>query len=410
MNTKTSNKKTGFWIRTMLICAVSSVCQADIIMDWNVVARNLVVEAKLPTPPANRVMAIVHTAMYESIKETSEAPAFGDSSVTDQAAALEATVASASHISLLNLIPKQKQQINAAYLKALSKIENGSAKDIGIEIGAQAAKTVLAARMQDGHDRLESYRPLTSAGHYVPTTIPAVPQWPQRQPWLLTSATQFRPGPPPELASAQWAKDLNEVKEIGAKNSSIRSAEQTEIAQFWEATLPPIYHGVVHSVAAQADRSVLQNARLFALVTQATDDAMIAVFDAKYHYGLWRPITAIRNADIDSNEHTERDPSWTPFIPTPMHPEYPCAHCVVAGTVGAILKAEVGDGEMPLLTTRSDTAENKQRSWDSVDAFVAEVNNARIYDGVHYRTSSEVGSEMGKKIGNLAITSWQQKQ
>ena len=175
----------------------------------------------------------------------------------------------------------------------------------------------------------ETYRPHTTAGVYVPTVIPVVPQWPQRKPWVMTSAAQFRPGPPPTLTSEVWARDYNEIKALGGKNSTRRTAEQTEIARFWEATAPPIYHGVVRSVATVPGREVTQNARLFAAVTQATDDALIAVFDAKYHYNFWRPVTAIRNGDIDGNDATERDPSWTPFIDTPMHPEYPCAHCIL---------------------------------------------------------------------------------
>jgi hypothetical protein len=143
------------------------------------------------------------------------------------------------------------------------------------------------------------------------------------------------------------------------------------------------------------------------MVTQATDDAMIAVFEAKYYFGFWRPITAIRNADIDGNDATVRDASWTPYIPTPMHPEYPCAHCVVASTVGAILKAEVGENPMPVLSTRSDTANNAMRSWPDIESFVQEVSEARIYDGVHYRSSTVVGNIMGEKIGELAVKTHQ---
>ena len=120
--------------------------------------------------------------------------------------------------------------------------------------------------------------------------MPAAPQWPQRKPWLMTSAAQFRPGPPPALASEAWARDYNEVKALGGKHSTLRTAEQTEIARFWEYSLPPIYHGVVRSVADAPGRDVTQNARLFAAVAQAMDDAMIAVFDAKYHYNFWRPV------------------------------------------------------------------------------------------------------------------------
>ena len=222
----------------------------------------------------------------------------------------------------------------------------------------------------------------------------------------MTSPAQFRPGPPPTLTSELWARDYNEIKAIGGKSSTRRTAEQTEIARFWESTMPTIYHGVVRSVAAVPGREVTQNARLFAAVTQAVDDAMIAVFDAKYHYNFWRPITAIRNGDIDGNDATERDPAWTPFIDTPMHPEYPCAHCIVASTVGTVLQAEIGTGPMPTLTTTSDTAKGAARSWTNIDDFVQEVANARIYDGVHYRTSTEVGIAMGREVGAMAVTKY----
>jgi hypothetical protein len=220
----------------------------------------------------------------------------------------------------------------------------------------------------------------------------------------MTSPAQFRPDPPPTLASAVWAREYNEIKEVGGARSVHRTAEQTEIARFWESTLPTIYHGVVRSVAAAPGRDITQNARLFAAVTQAVDDAMIAIFDAKYHYNFWRPITAIRNGDLDGNDATERDPAWTPFIETPMHPEYPCAHCIVASTVGTILQAEIGTGPIPTLTTTSDTANGAARSWTSIDDFVHEVADARVFDGVHYRTSTEVGIAMGKKVGALAVT------
>jgi hypothetical protein len=167
-----------------------------------------------------------------------------------------------------------------------------------------------------------------------------------------------------------------------------------------------IYSQVVGSVANAPGREVTQNARLFAAVTQAIDDALIAVFDAKYHYNFWRPVTAIRNGDTDGNDATERDPSWTPFIDTPMHPEYPCAHCIVSGAVGTVLQAEIGTGPMPTLTTTSDTAPGAARSWTKIGDFMQEVANGRIYDGVHYRTSTEVGTDMGKKIGQLVAAKY----
>ncbi|TRY32990.1 vanadium-dependent haloperoxidase [Aliiglaciecola sp. M165] len=404
MNVLTKFLRVQFWIFSSVVFSIGHPAQADVITDWNITARNIVVESKLYAPPANRVMAIVHTAVYKSVNSiTQEFPKKNSALQANQEASVEAAVAAANYTSLIKLLPDQHLKIKEAYVTALELIPDGAAKESGISIGVIAAETVLAERSKDGSELAEVYRPHSAAGKYVPTVIPAVPQWPNRRPWLLSSASQFRPIPPPTLDSQEWAKDFNEVKEIGEAESTVRNQQQTEIAKFWEATSPAIYHGIVHSVAKQTGRTATQNARLFAIVTQAIDDAMIAVFEAKYYYAFWRPITAIRNADIDNNDATERDASWKSYIPTPMHPEYPCAHCVVAGTVGAILKAEVGENPMPLLTTRSDTANNAMRSWPDIESFVQEVSEARIYDGVHYRSSTVVGSLMGEKIGELAV-------
>jgi len=318
-------------------------------------------------------------------------------------ASVEAAIAAAHRTALLRLLPAQQSAIEGAYRSALSSIPDGASKDAGVAAGESAALDVLARRADDGAATPEAYRPFTVAGRYVPTAIPAVPQWPQRKPWLMSSPAQFRPGPPPALDSERWARDFNEVKAIGGQRSTLRSAEQGEIARFWETTLPPIYHGVVRSVAEQPGRGLMRNARLFAAVTQAIDDAMIAVFDAKYHYAFWRPITAIRNGDLDGNSETERDASWTPFINTPMHPEYPCAHCIQAGVVGAILQREISTDPVPTLSTTSATAGGATRRWASIEAFVQEVGNARVYGGMHYRYSTEIGTDMGQQIGALAV-------
>ena len=199
-----------------------------------------------------------------------------------------------------------------------------------------------------------------------------------------------------------WTRDYNEIKALGAKQSTQRTADQTAIARFWEARVPTIYLPVVLSVATAPGREPTQNSRLLAVATQAMDDALIAVADAKYHYNFWRPITAIRNGDLDGNDATEREASWVPLIDTPVHPEYPCAHCILSATVATVLQTEVGGGTMPTLPATSPTAPGMEHSWTTIEAFMDEVANARIYDGVHYRTSTEVGTAMGKKIGELA--------
>ena len=172
---------------------------------------------------------------------------------------------------------------------------------------------------------------------------------------------------------------------------------------------PPIYDGLVLSVADSPGREITQNARLFAAVAQAADDALLAVFDAKYHYNFWRPVTAIRNGDLDGNDATERDASWAPFIETPMHPEYPCAHCTVAGAVGTVLQAEIRTGAMPALQTTSYLVKGPARTWTKIDDFMQEVANARVYDGVHFRNSTEVGTALGKQVGALAVAKFLQR-
>jgi len=390
-------------------CLAVPVARADVVTDWDIKACDIVVEAKLGPPPANRVLAIVQTAVYEAANAiTRRYPPSGSTLETVGGASVDAAIAAANYATLVKLVPSQQAAIESAYQAALAKIADGPAKTEGIAVGNKAALAVLTLRADDGASRGETYRPYTTAGVYVPTVVPAAAQWPQRRPWLMTGPAQVRPGPPPLLTSDIWVRDYNEIKAFGGKSSTRRTAEQTAIAGFWEATMPPIYHGVVRSVALVDGREVTQNARLFAAVTQATDDALIAVFEAKYHYAFWRPLTAIRNGDIDGNDATEPDASWTPFIDTPMHPEYPCAHCIVAAAVGTVLQAEIGGGAMPILTTTSPTAKGVARRWAKTDDFMQEVANARIYDGVHYRNSTEVGTAMGKQIGEMAVTKYLQ--
>jgi hypothetical protein len=133
------------------------------------------------------------------------------------------------------------------------------------------------------------------------------------------------------------------------------------------------------------------------------DDAMIAVFEAKYAYNFWRPATAIRNGDIDGNDSTTREPTWAPLIDAPMHPEYPSGHAILAGAVGVVLQADVGDGPAPVVTTSSPTAKGATRHWTSIDGFVREIGDSRIYAGIHYRAAIDAGTSMGQQIGTLAV-------
>ena len=392
-------------IAAAAIGAMLAACaHADAVTEWNTKAGEIMTEAKMGTPPANRMMAIAQTAAYEAVNAITKRYPQGELKLDAvPGASVEAAVAAANRNAMLKLLPAATASIEKVYTTALANIPDGPGKTAGIAVGEQAASAVLAARANDGAGAAESYRPHTTAGAYVPTTMPAAPHWGQRRPWLMASPTQVRPGPPPALTSDAWARDFNELKMIGAKSSARRSAEQTEVAAFWEATLPPIYHGLVRSLADRPGREITRNALLYASAAQAMDDALIAVFDAKYHYNFWRPTTAIRNADIDGNAVTERDASWLPMVDSPMHPEYPSGHTILAGAVSTVLQADMGPGHSVQFTTTSPTAKAGARSWRKLDDFVAEVGNARVWEGVHWRFSTEVGAEMGRQIGALAV-------
>jgi hypothetical protein len=385
----------GFLLVTLF--AGAPLAGADVVTDAN--ARAAEIASKLPgTPPAVRTMAIVQVSVFDSVSAiTGRYPAFRAPVKAQAGASVDAAVLAATRTVLSKLVPAQQVAIDADYNAGLKGIPDGAAKTDGIAVGEQVAAKVIALCAEDGAMAPNTYRPYTTPGQYVPTMFPAVPHWGKRKTWVLSSPDQFRPGPPPSLKSETWKRDFNEIKLLGAKTNSQRTSEQTAIAQFWEATAPAVYWPVARSVANAPGRDVIENARLMATAAIAMDDALIAVFDAKYAYNFWRPVTAIRNAEGDA-----RDPNWLPFIDTPMHPEYPCAHCIVSGALGAVLAAEIGDGPTPTLTSTSYTAGGATRTWVKVGDFMQEVSVARIYDGVHYRNSTVVGTTMGQKIGELA--------
>jgi hypothetical protein len=385
------------------IVAIAPAAQADAVTDWNALANDIVVAARVGPAPGQRVLAMAQVATFEAVNAiTKRYPATGRVALeAAPGASVDAAVAAAMVGTLGKLVATQQAELNAAYRSALAAVPDGAAKSAGEAVGEQAAAAILALRGGDSVAAPDTYRPFTAPGAYVPTVLPVAMQWGQRKPWAMTSGNQFRPGPPPALTSEVWARDYNEVKALGGKNSSQRNAAQTEMARFWEVTMPVIYYPLARAVALQPGREATQNARLLAAAGMAMDDALIAIFDAKYAYNFWRPITAIRNGDQDGNDATERDPTWTPFIDTPMHPEYPCAHCVLSGALGAVLQAEIGNGPVPRLATTSSLVPGVTRSWASIAEFTQEVANARIYDGVHYRNSTEVGSAMGRQVGEL---------
>jgi hypothetical protein len=376
--------------------------RADTVADWADKTTEIATEG------ANtiRTMALSQAAVYEAVNAITLRYARDRVDLGPaQGASIDAAVAAASRTVLLHEAPALKPQIEAAYDKALGSLPDDDARMRGVSIGVRAAEDVLAKHTDD-IGKIEPYRPLTAPGVYVPTAFPLGYAVAQHRPWFLTSAAQFRPGPPPSLKSALWARDYNEIKAVGSATSKVRTPLQTEIARFWATALPDVHMGVVHSVAAASGRDPARNARLYAAVTAAMNDGEIAVFEAKYHYQFWRPITALRNGDRDDNSATERDPDWVPMIVTPVQPEYPCAHCLISAIVATIIHIEAGHDAPPALSTTSNTAPGVTRRWIRPEDLVREVSEGRIYDGVHYRNSTEVGNRMGEQIGALVAAAY----
>jgi hypothetical protein len=215
----------------------------------------------------------------------------------------------------------------------------------------------------------------------------------------LTTPSQFRPAPPIALTSPEYAADYNELKEYGSKTSTKRSAQQTETARFWLMVGPPAYQALARQIVLWKDMNILDSARFMAVYAAALTDAEVAVFDAKYAYEFWRPITAIRNGDTIGNPELLRDATWQPIDITPMHPEYPCAHCILSATAATVIETLIGPPEHEMTMT-STTAPGVTHRWTTLASFKHEVANARIGAGFHYRFSTKVGSEMGSHVGH----------
>jgi hypothetical protein len=394
------------WIVAAAMMAAPAASAADVVTEWNQKAGAAVAEAKVYPFVGTRAMSLVHVAMFDAINSIEGRYSPYKVKVSAPAgSSAEAAGVAAAHSVLVKLYPEQKASLDAAYAASLAQIPDGSGKTAGISVGEEVAGKILALRTSYGADAPNTYRPITAPGVYVPTSLPIGSQWGNVTPWVMERGSQFRPSAPPALTSGEWARDYNEVKDLGGKKSTTRTAEQTEIARFWMITGPPSWDPIVRQLAAAPGRSLIENARLFALVEMAGADALIAVFEGKYAFNFWRPITAIRNGDLDGNDATSRDAGWEPLIDTPLHPEYPCAHCIASGAVRAVLESEFGTGAVSLSMT-SSAAPGVTHKWASIQGWAEEVSAARIYGGIHYRNSTVVGKDMGKKIGELALRNY----
>ena len=381
------------------------------VTDWNTTLLDAVRTASNPPTLASRNMAVVQAAVYDSVNSISKKYSPYKVNIDAPAgASAEAATAASAHRVLVNLYPAQAVKFNEALQSSLAKIPDGKSKDDGIALGQQVADQIIALRSTDGITRVVQYTPKTEPGSWVPTP-PAfasalAPQWPEVTPFALTSGSQFRPSGPPALNSAKYAEEFNEVKEIGKIDSLTRTPDQTAIAKFWANgggtfTPPGHWNQIAEEASTLTGQSLEDSARLFALLNFALADAAITAWDAKYKYDLWRPVTAIRQADKDNNPNTTADSGWTPLITTPPFSEYTSGHSTFSGAAESVMNSvfgsDFGFGD------KGDRTVNSLRTYENFAQATDESGMSRIFGGIHFMSANVDGLSSGRSVGNYVV-------
>nr|ART35739.1 B67 [uncultured bacterium] len=380
----------------------------DAVSEWNqhAVGLTLLPASALAPVQQTRVMAIVQVAIHDAVNGiTGEYATYLSPGAAPENASPDAAAIAAAHRALTNLFPSQTVSLDTLF--AASLIAHGlSEDDPGVEYGRSASAAILALRANDHAAQAQFDYSAAGAGNpgvwvHVTSAPALLPGWGNVIPFVLRSGSQFRPEAPPALDSEQYAKDYNEIKLIGVQSGSTRTAEQSQIALFWRASPTAIWNPVLRQVIASRNLDLSATARSFALFYLASADASIACWDAKYVYNFWRPQPAIRNGLVDGNDLTTVDPTWTPFVPTPAHPEYPSGHTTNSNAMATILGLLFEDNPgVPLEVTITGIT----RHWETFSQAVDEVIEARIYSGIHFRTADEVGSRMGRQVARFVST------
>jgi hypothetical protein len=392
----------------------ASPAAADTVCEWIDFSQRLAAAAgpagagsAVTPPPANaelsRAQTRVALAMFEALNAIDRRyQSYLGLPLGDAKASQDAAAVTAAYQVLTHFYPGQKAALDENYSVAMQTVTDPARREAGRLIGESAARAAIAAGGVDPAIPATPYRPRARAGEWGATQLPVIqPYSVTFRPWVLARADAVRPGPPPALDSARWARDYDEVRRLGARESNERTAHQTLMARY---RITPDMMPTLRTVADAPGRAPVENARLFALVNMASDDSSMATSEAKLHYNFWRPIAAIRNGDDDGNPATAAEIAWEPLIATPNHPEYPCAHCSGAAVIAEVMKAETGP--RPAFGVRVSSrsiptaAVQVMRSWDE---WVEEVSFSRTLGGVHYRFSNEAGEEIGRNVGRLAL-------
>jgi len=363
--------------------------------------------------PANihptRSFAIMHAAIYDAVVSvTRDDPPYLFSVPAPREARIDAAAAQAAHDSLAALYPKLQPELDSLLDSQLGSIPDGKPKQDGIRVGVDVAARLVAARANDGSAVVPPpFVAGTQPGDYRPTPpnfpAPVFTGWADVAPFVIGSASQFRPAPPPAVTSAVYASALNEVKSLGQNTSATRTADQTVVAKFWA---PPIWNtwNEIADRAVTAHHTNLEtSARLFAILNLTFADSVIAFYEAKYHFTVWRPITAIRLGDTIGNPAITGDPSWTPLAVTAADPSYPGAHSTMSAAGASVLSAFFGDRGQ--IDVTSDTLPGTVRSFTSFGAIATEAGLSRIYAGQHTPLDDAAGQQLGRQVAQFVLRS-----
>jgi vanadium-dependent haloperoxidase-like protein len=397
-----------------LAVVICSSAKADVITEWNENAQQAMLTANTSPIAASRVMAIVQVAVFDAVNgiERRYSPVHVDFNAPPGASRRAAAI-QAAYATLVQLFPAQaatlaaKREASLAAIASADAAEGSESIARGIEWGQFVASDILLWRSTDGFTPAPPpFLGGLAVGQWRPTPPAflsgAGVQFSYMTPWAIDSPSQFRPAGPPSLTSDQYAADVNEVKELGSITSATRTADQTQIAVFWNGNTPAAWNRIATSLADQHHLTLSENARLLALVNIAMADAVIACWEAKYTYVFWRPITAIRLASTDGNPNTVEDPGWTPLLVTPAHPDYPSGHATVSPSAATVLTGYFGNEVQ--FTLSSETTPGVVRSYSSLTEAVDEAFMARIYGGIHFRSACRDGRATGTQVGSLVMT------
>jgi PAP2 superfamily len=410
---------------------------ADEVLDWSVTGFDAAVAGGQNNIVLSRTMAMLHLAIHDALNAIDRRyEPYLYQATAEASAAPAAAIAAAARDVLVGVIPtwgKAEQRakalaiVDTAYNAALAKVPAGLPKDQGIALGQAAAAAMLAARKADGSSVPPQYTPGTAAGQWRPHPNPVppnppipdpalaagnwpamLPQWGQVAPFTMATPWQFRLPGPPALASTAYARDYEEVKRMGGKNSTARTVEQSETARYWYEGSPQGWSRIARVVAAQRGLDQWDNARLLALVNAVIADGFIAGADTRYLHNFWRPVTAIRAGDTDGNEATVADPAWETFLNTPPLPDYPSTHSVAGGAAATVLTRFFGSHQVAFTMTSGPPFAGITRSFRSFSQAAQENADSRVYAGIHFRSACQDGIKLGKQIGHRAVAEYLQ--